>query len=78
VFKEEVKEGGEGYLYAKIRYGHEWEQMFPWWMTLPETDKLYTTPGIYLGFKGGVGVELAWVKEQAARKGSLLMKELGL
>lgn len=77
VFREETQEGGEGYLYAKMRYGHEWEALLPWWLRDPNS-KAKTTPGIYLGFKGGVGVELAWTKEQGIRKGSLLMKELGL
>jgi len=78
VFKEECQEGAEGYLWAKIRYEHEWMEAMPWWMQHPNTGRLYTTPGIYLGFKGGVGVELAWMKEQALRRGSLLAKEIGL
>jgi hypothetical protein len=78
VFRPECVEGGEGYLYAKIRYEHEWEALMPWWMQHPNTGRMYTTPGIYLGFKGGVGAEMAWVKEQGIRRGSLLMKELGL
>lgn len=78
VFRPECVEGGEGYLYAKIRYEHEWEALMPWWMKHPDTGRMYTTPGIYLGFKGGIGVELAWLKEQVKRRGGLLAKEIGL
>jgi hypothetical protein len=78
VFKEECQEGAEGYLWAKLRYEHEWRALQPWWMQEPNTSRLYTTPGIYLGFKGGVGAEIAWVKEASLRRGGLLAKEIGL